>query len=937
MPAKRPKLVYAFCCSNKRCGKSFKTVKGLRMHLEKSSTCKLDLAQSLLVPNNDQERILVDDDSTDASDINLGPTMDDANSDEDGDMISVVEEEVLPSTLRYGMQHTTEQYYEVKLLKILNDAHAQHYLFEQIMTWAREAFVNDYTFVPKQKNRDTYIQTLTDILKLKAQHPVQVPICLPAMGGVAETQINLVRFQFRAMLESLLTDPDLVGNISNLDVNQDNPFGMYQSPNNVLSCVNSGRWYRKAYKALVKDPKKDFLCPIIMASDEAKMSQGGKAGAWPLNFTLSIFKQHLRNLPFAWRPLGYVYDLSVIESQAERGVQSTKIKYERLHTMFRSILAPLVEIQRAGGLKDFVITLGNKTKRVNLLLPVAFIIGDIQGGDKMCCRAPTYTNTVNRLCRKCDISGDESANPFADCKNISQVNIIALLENNDEAKLAEFNQYPVRSAFFDLCYGGCKYGIFSAGCPTEPLHALENGIISDAIRILFVERLKDRKCAEFDRIVRKLTLLERQKYLSSGSDKEMPRLLWKQGVTTLTDLTASQKVGILTTITVVALTEEGSKFFTAELGVDGMKAMVIVYQMLLSYWMWLKKAEYWQRGDTRARAEAKWTIRAMLQKLTSLWPRENGNGWEKPKVHEQLHVPDDIERNGCPRNYHTGPTENHHIHNLKNHAKTTQGRRTVLDWQIGKRYFEANVLDSALRHMEYQYRLPHHAITIDHEQNNTFQGTRADILILNGEDGPNVVQVTWRNKQKFPLPITVQSYLAETYRPGDQLQLFTEYSRSGNVFRAHPFYHTSGGPWHDWVMFRWNIDHPDDKRQQRSECQAGFGDDPERQQDHLYAPGQLLAFIEDTNGNQWAIARCCEYKNRKDSFLTNRWKQEYVYSRGGTRKTPFLQAIDLDSIVRHCLMIPFDSERSEYIELWSTELWGDQFLGPARIALENDD
>ena len=83
--------------------------------------------------------------------------------------------------------------------------------------------------------------------------------------------------------------------------------------------------------------------------------------------------------------------------------------------------------------------------------------------------------------------------------------------------------------------------------------------------------------------------MERQKYLSSGSDKEMPRLLWQNGVTTLTDLNASQKVGILMTITVVALTEEGSQFFNTILGVDVARSMLEVFQTLLTYWMWLKK------------------------------------------------------------------------------------------------------------------------------------------------------------------------------------------------------------------------------------------------------------------------------------------------------------------------------------------------------------
>ncbi len=38
-------------------------------------------------------------------------------------------------------------------------------------------------------------------------------------------------------------------------------------------------------------------------------------------------------------------------------------------------------------------------------------------------------------------------------------------------------------------YGGCRYGIFSAACPVEALHAFENGLIPDALHILFDEEM----------------------------------------------------------------------------------------------------------------------------------------------------------------------------------------------------------------------------------------------------------------------------------------------------------------------------------------------------------------------------------------------------------------------------------------------------------------
>jgi hypothetical protein len=45
----------------------------------------------------------------------------------------------------------------------------------------------------------------------------------------------------------------------------------------------------------------------------------------------------------------------------------------------------------------------------------------------------------------------------------------------------------------------------------------------------------------------------------------------------------------------------------------------------------------------------------MLHELIRLWPRVRGQRWEKAKIHQQLHVPDDIERSGAPQGSHTVP------------------------------------------------------------------------------------------------------------------------------------------------------------------------------------------------------------------------------------------------------------------------------------------
>ena len=155
------------------------------------------------------------------------------------------------------------------------------------------------------------------------------------------------------------------------------------------------------------------------------------------------------------------------------------------------------------------------------------------------------------------------------------------------------------------------------------------------------------------------------------------------------------------TIVILTLQDDGLAVFTAVFNDNPVRLsqMCQVFQMMLCYWMWLKKDRYWKRGDAVAKQTARVAIQTMLFELMKLWPRDTGQGWQKAKVHEQLHVPDDIERNGAPQGWHSGPTENNHIASVKTYASQTNRRRETLDAQIGTRNAESFIINSAYQRM----------------------------------------------------------------------------------------------------------------------------------------------------------------------------------------------------------------------------------------------
>ena len=135
-----------------------------------------------------------------------------------------------------------------------------------------------------------------------------------------------------------------------------------------------------------------------------------------------------------------------------------------------------------------------------------------------------------------------------------------MVKQNNTEQLKVLYQYNIQNAWFDVNFGGSSYRIFSAACPVEPLHALENGLITECIKVLFTRIKSNDYLAELDKLVKKLTILPRQNKIFYGSDKDMPRLLWKDGITNLADLTASHKVGIMFTIVVISLQSDRIEF-----------------------------------------------------------------------------------------------------------------------------------------------------------------------------------------------------------------------------------------------------------------------------------------------------------------------------------------------------------------------------------------
>ena len=808
---------------------------------------------------------------------------------------------------------------EVTLLKILTELDAPLWAFPVIMDWAFDAYQTGYDFTPSQKTYQGQLQIISKWVGMAHMRPQVVDVTLP--GKRLDDIIPVTTFDFIGQFHSLLSDKEL-NTEANLVINTLDPFTQYTPPDGLLKECLSGSWYRHAWSHMEQATQCDFMIPIILYIDKTQMSLSGKLSLFPVQMSLSIFTEETRRTARAWRPLGYIANEDYFFSAAERDVNDANTKNERFHTQLHEILRSFKEAQEPGALHGVSIQLGSASKLVNLYVPLHFIIGDVEGGDQLCSRWTYRGMQCRRLCRTCDVSTANAARTDLQCNRIRVADIQHLVATAGPDELKQMAQRPGYNALYTIDCGNDPFGVFSM-IHTEGLHALEVGLIPYMLQILF-EDIPNSRMHELDSLVKRLLKHPKQHGYSG-----FPRLLWQDGVTTITQLTGDMKVGKMFAIVVAALTREGETFFSECLtgGVATWRKMVYVFQQILCYWTWLKRDTFWMATDDAACTAATQSIRLMMQQIQSLWPRTEGLCWSLTKLHEQFHVPVDIHRNGNHKNVHTGPQEHNHIQ-VKDAAKKTQMNRKKLDLQTGWRIMELLVIQRA-----YDFIQTNDPTTQCHQEATTdptrmgSKGSYKFSFDPNDSDNNARVSFLWNNPKYaqhipmyqteiiallftsfFDLHATVD---ANSSRRTLTVPFYTEYERNKFVYRAHPQYRGEH-PYYDWALVQWVV-----------------GTDPVTDAEiHETYPARILGFIRIPGGSINAIVHSVKEpspsSDNAHGVFGTFWDLEQEGPSHSTR--PLLHLVPVDCLLEHACMIPYSEQHPfTWIHIWPKTEWPDCF------------
>ena len=91
-----------------------------------------------------------------------------------------------------------------------------------------------------------------------------------------------------------------------------------------------------------------------------------------------------------------------------------------------------------------------------------------------------------------------------------------------------------------------------------------------------------------------------------------------------------------------------------------------------------------------------------------------------------------------------------------------------------------------------------------------------------------------------------------------------------------------------------------------------------------YSPAQILGFVVFPDKVLKAIVRTCQYGDKKSSVFSSSWQLAFLTENGTS--IPYCMAIDIDTIIRPCLIVPKSESSDEVNQIWPRELWADEFF-----------
>jgi hypothetical protein len=728
------------------------------------------------------------------------------------------------------------------LVHTLKASNAPLILYDRIINWVQR---NESSFsnggVKNLKTRSKFVNHLNNMMYQNGDEMKPRSDTIELSSG---RRTNVVTFNFRHMVLRMVTNQALF-NSENLLLNPNNIFAP-PPESDYYSDVNSGTWWRQAMYNVCTEPDQ-LLMPFTFFIDGLNIDKYGKITVEAVLACCLWFNRKARNRSSSWWIQGFIEDQTMFCDQ-EMYVRDEKA--QDYHDMMKHIFYEFKSIHDEGGL-SLDLNIDGKVTSCRAVPVIQFIIGDCKGNDLLCGRMGGHHLHMKGLCRDCDISPMEGDDTAIGTPLKCNWHTIETIHNKSAEEKADLSFLPIRNAFVELPFGGCLRSIWGA-TPLEVLHAIELGLceyVYDCLEMKFT-----RKSIAFI----SMTIAGIVRNGKRQSVRNLPDLgPFENGIIGVTSLNAKQKFARIYALYLAFMNpyviEQLSKAKVKKLPSQqtatqyhtkhSLRYFATVIEDTVLFHQWMKQDNYLKsdfdvppRGiDSRASHRIKCYLELFKKHVV-----RGGNGLKTPKFHQMLHITDYIQRFGSPLNFDGGRGENFGKVKIKENARRTNKDRNCINFDIGTRISEEDVIDEASSLFYQNNRrwpskfcnVKDHVDNSDSNSQDTEEVTHQGFLLSSkhhfeicpgeidydtcSEDHPITLPITIKWMRKTPdlnfredvlNMITKRLFLNTPNFGGRVASMFsvggyTSFRKDDVLYHAHPCF-GSNGPWNDWALFEW--------------------------------------------------------------------------------------------------------------------------------------
>ena len=748
----------------------------------------------------------------------------------------------------FGYIHSEVEVALIKLASIVTKVNAPHYVYKSLVDWAKST--SDRSVLSTRTISYKFlVKNLASKYGIPNIFPETNNVLLPSMNAVSVTT-----FSFVDQLYSLLSDKELM-QPKNL-IYGNNIFERMNdhTPHHCYNDVESSTWFLNTQRSMCVNTH-DILCPLIIYIDKTYVRA---KGAEPISFTLGLWTRNIRSTPAAWRNLGMIPGKlgSLIPNKKFPVAALGEMRLNDWHHVANHILSGLKDAQLQDGLEWEI-----DGKKCRLRIPIMFIIGDIEGHDKICSRKSGHSKLMKAVTHSCKVRRHECGNPNTECvpfntneikskQDILQDHLNGM-EEKDQAKadLKYLGFYGnVQNAFFDLDYGSSIYGTHGA-CAICLLHTFKqkfpNSVLEQYL-MTFGKTTSTKGCHLINRSLPKLI-----KQSMRQSDRNFPRLntFTESLLHAKFQINANEKYARMFALSMFLMTTYGwelsfSSDVSKELDPGIVRRRIELVQRTLSIYKFLVQEKFPKRlihiGKNKVRkymslykevaeweginvTECEKTVDDdITEELDVIGEEEilteaalvtKGDKCTFPKYHYLVHVLSLIERFGSALNFDGGSCESNHKYLTKAPGTRTQGRLDTFDAQTSFNLSAKIVLDKAFRNLNFDtsFGVSNNFNAVNDEGEECLPGisthTHSSHFYIFDYNGG--AQITWKAglvspKEEFP-KLAIEALHRHIVLPGWEQSVITGFTClnwNGNIIRAHPSYR-SGNHWYDYVIVTW--------------------------------------------------------------------------------------------------------------------------------------